>query len=231
MNSPADNPSLERYWNKEFAAGGPPPTWYLCQPLGGLVAFSMGRWGIHPLSVTLAGFGLACAGAAVFALAPVHGLAAVLSSLLLILAYVFDCADGQLARATQQSSERGKWLDVYCDVGVVVLLPAAALWLYADASLLVRQGLLLCSAVLICGRLQDLLTATMFRSEHKSGFQTQGWSHLGRKLAVTFTDTFTLSLLAGLLRHQPWALMVLFAGVGGLGFAHSCYVGMRRFSL
>lgn len=231
MSTQAANPTLRRYWSKEFAAGGPPPTWYLCQPLGGLVAYGMGTVGVHPLAVTVAGFVMAGAGALGFAVLPMHWLAATFCSLMLVSAYIFDCADGQLARATQQSSERGKWLDVYCDVAVVVLLPTAALWLYADASLLTRQGLIISGALLVTGRLQDLLTATMFRAEQKSGFRTQGWSHWGRKLAVSLTDTFTLSLLAGVCRHQPRALMAIFAVVGALGFAHSCYVGTRRFSL
>ncbi|WP_436525288.1 CDP-alcohol phosphatidyltransferase family protein [Actinoplanes sp. HUAS TT8] len=41
------------------------------------------------------------------------------------LAYAFDCADGQLARATGQSSAAGGRLDVLCDVAVQSALVAA----------------------------------------------------------------------------------------------------------
>jgi phosphatidylglycerophosphate synthase len=58
-------------------------------------------------------------------------------------AYALDCADGQLARATGQTSEGGALLDVLCDFGVQVSVAAAGLaltWSDLDAPVAVLLG-------------------------------------------------------------------------------------------
>lgn len=70
------------------------------------------RW-ITPNALTLFALVLAIVGGACFAVGTRPWLTAGL--ILVQLGYVFDCADGQLARYRQQFSPIGVWLDMVCD--------------------------------------------------------------------------------------------------------------------
>jgi phosphatidylglycerophosphate synthase len=110
----------------------------LSQRVGAVLAYVASRLGLTPSALTLVNLVLGLAASvSVVALAPraaegtVPGWALGLIALLAWqLAYAFDCADGQLARATDQTSAAGARLDVLCDVaaqiGVVTALSAVA---------------------------------------------------------------------------------------------------------
>ncbi|MBI4498118.1 MAG: CDP-alcohol phosphatidyltransferase family protein [Chloroflexi bacterium] len=94
---------LPRYWPKH---------WFL--PL----ALALGRVGLTPNALTLIGLGLSGAGAALLALGHFF-----LGGVMVLVSGVFDSLDGQLARATQQSSAFGALLDSTLDrVSEAVLL-------------------------------------------------------------------------------------------------------------
>ncbi len=227
------SPSPSSFLRRQYAAGGPPPTWYLAQPLAGLVAWAAVRAGISASAVTLCALFMALAGACVLA----TGGAGVLSQggawVLLTGAYLLDCADGQVARATGTASERGGWLDVYCDYVVISVVPFAALWYHAAAYVGTSQYLWLLFAALfmIVGRSQDLYTASMFRKASKQRFSTAGVMHLVRRTAVSLSDTLTVTLLACVLRENIVLLGLVFLMFGGLGMAHSSYIAIRRFDV
>ncbi len=224
-------PSLNTFWRREYAAGGPPPTWILAQPVAGIIAWCAVRAGVSASQVTLAALSLALAGAGVLAFGDAGISTQVIAWLLLTLAYVLDCADGQVARSTKTASERGGWLDVYCDYAVIGIVPFAALWYQIDSGADSAQLFCLLSGALIMvvGRSQDLFTASMFRKASKERFSTAGILHLVRRSAVSLTDTLTVSLLVCVLRENILLLSAAFLILGGLGMAHSLYIALRRF--
>lgn len=87
---------------------------YLLRPLAGLLVFALYRTPVTPNQLTLASIisGLAAAG---FYAA---GDSVVVAGLLVTLKDLLDSADGQLARAKQQFSRRGRFLDSIGDIVV-----------------------------------------------------------------------------------------------------------------
>jgi phosphatidylglycerophosphate synthase len=67
------------------------------------------RKGIHPNTITWIGFGVNLLGCLL--LLPKSYLLGILATLVLVLSWVLDCADGSLARVTMQESPQGKRLD------------------------------------------------------------------------------------------------------------------------
>src|SRR5436305_2089535 len=114
------DPSFRDFVHNRWAFGGPWPTWYVCQPAGGVIAFAGSRLRLTPNVITRLALTLGLAGSA--ALATSHF---VLAGSLLLIAFIFDCADGQLARATGQTSPRGAWLDVMSDATLVIAVTVA----------------------------------------------------------------------------------------------------------
>ena len=103
------------------------------QRLGARIAVVAHRHGLHPTVLTVANLGLGCLVSAVVVAAagPVAadrvwawpvGLLALVGWQL---AYALDCADGQLARVTRQTSSAGGRVDVLCDVAAQIALVAA----------------------------------------------------------------------------------------------------------
>ncbi len=91
------------------------------------------RRGLHPTVLTLGNLvvGLATSVAVVALAGPMrHGtvpaaLVGLGALVLWQLAYTLDCADGQLARVTGQTSPAGKRIDILCDVALQIALVAA----------------------------------------------------------------------------------------------------------
>lgn len=121
------------------------------QRLGAAIAFASHQLRLSPAVLTITGVVLGVGASwALIALAPTTT-AGTLPALVLGLsvglgwqvAYAFDCADGQLARATGRTSDAGARLDILCDVVTQVSLvaalaavavahsPWAPAWLYA----------------------------------------------------------------------------------------------------
>jgi phosphatidylglycerophosphate synthase len=103
------------------------------QRIGAYLSVAAERLGLPPSALTLGNFVLGLAASVlVVRLAPamadgrvpasVVGLVALV---LWQLAYSLDCADGQLARVTGQSSPAGARLDILCDVALQISLVAA----------------------------------------------------------------------------------------------------------
>ena len=105
----------------------------ISQRLGALVALGAYRLGLAPTVLTMANLlvGVATSIAVAALAGPMHDgrvapLAVGLGALVAWqLAYLFDCADGQLARVTDRTSAAGRRVDVLCDVAMQVSLVAA----------------------------------------------------------------------------------------------------------
>ena len=120
-------------------------TTFFVSPYSRHLARWAARRGLTPNQVTTLSLGLGVAAAAAFALGTRPGLVA--GAVLLQLAFVADCVDGQLARYTRQFSPWGAWLDSVFDrtkeygayaglaVGAVRAGDDGTVWLYAAAAL------------------------------------------------------------------------------------------------
>lgn len=97
---------------------------YLLRPLAGILVFALYRTPITPNQVTVASILAGLAAAGVYA----TGDSVVTAGLLVTLKDLLDSADGQLARAKQQFSRKGRFLDsigdilvglaVFCGIGL-----------------------------------------------------------------------------------------------------------------
>ncbi|HEX8347592.1 MAG TPA: CDP-alcohol phosphatidyltransferase family protein, partial [Actinoplanes sp.] len=103
------------------------------QRLGARIALFAHRRGLHPTVLTVANLGIGCLVSAVV-VAAAHPVAqgrvwawpvGLLALIGWQIAYGLDCADGQLARVTGQTSPAGARIDVLCDVAAQIALVAA----------------------------------------------------------------------------------------------------------
>jgi phosphatidylglycerophosphate synthase len=93
--------------------------------LGTALAAVAMRLGAHPTQLTLANLVLGVGGSAAVVAGSHRMLLLVIGAVLWQLAYVFDCADGQLARATGKTSAFGAAVDVLVDVAVQISVVVA----------------------------------------------------------------------------------------------------------
>jgi phosphatidylglycerophosphate synthase len=216
----------EAFLKRQFAAGGPPVTWWISQYLAGHVAYYFCRWGVSANMTTLLALLVSLSGLLFYGLAPAGVASAVISLIILQFGYVLDCADGQVARATKTSSEQGAWFDnladitITCALGYVcfyqlwsadlpVMLVAAALWIF-----MLGHGIL-------------HFTSTRVRSSTDERIQTSGFLSIVRQLGTGVFDKPALLFWVCLFRDFPvaLALMLLLAGFGYT--AHAMYSGRR----
>jgi phosphatidylglycerophosphate synthase len=129
--SPSGTPSAADYY--AVNRGGGLFSEAISQRIGARIAVGARKRALAPSVLTVANLGLGCLVS--FAVIATAGAVAgeriwawPLGLLALAgwqLAYAFDCADGQLARVTGQTSAAGGRLDVLCDVAVQISLVAA----------------------------------------------------------------------------------------------------------
>jgi phosphatidylglycerophosphate synthase len=106
---------------------------WINQRIGAYLSVAAERLGLPPTALTLANFVLGLVAAVlvvVAAPAMAEGrvpalLVGLVALVLWQLAYSLDCADGQLARVTGQTSPAGARLDILCDVALQIALVAA----------------------------------------------------------------------------------------------------------
>ena len=215
-------------------------TWnvYVARPLAALLVYGLARTPITPNQVSFLGAWvfLGVPAALVGVRTPVGLLVA---ALVLQVAYVLDCADGQLARQTGKTSPVGAHLDFLIDEVKALLLVAACgvrLWLLQGhaAWLLVA----LCGALLVS--VATSLTTFTRRPEYAGheimpGVQPERpwptsligrlrWlAESGAKYLIHYPSWFTYVALLGAL--TPWdgaiAFLALFLGVYALYVART----------
>lgn len=97
---------------------------YVMRPLAAVVVAALEHTPVTPNQLTLLNFGIFLGAVAIFVAAPTHagGLAAVA---VLELSYLFDCADGMLARLRKTASPTGHLFDFFTDEAKATLLAAA----------------------------------------------------------------------------------------------------------
>lgn len=218
---PRPTPTFAEFWSLRHAAAGMPLTQLIAQRIGAVLAFLAGRAGLGPTGVTVLGMAIFLAAAILFATLP-QGLSALLVCLLLLqLGYGFDCADGQLARATGRTSAFGAWLDIAADYfRNLVIAAAVVVWSAksGEAPLGVAVG---ASFVFAIGIVIKLHTLTTIRQASSSA---TGGAGLLRMLALIGMDTVTLLALVALLRPFP---VLLLAYLGAMGCLYG-FIALRQ---
>ena len=160
--------TLSSFLKREFAVASFPPTWFIFQPLAGICAFLGLKLGLSPNGMTLLGGILGLYSMVQFATIPIGVSSSATLTFLLLMVYTMDCADGQLARASKNTSLLGQWIDLSIDLLLIVLLPISIAFLITPHFSILKVSQL--TFILIFGRSLSLLTSSMKRAagqEHK----------------------------------------------------------------
>jgi len=217
-------PAFSDYWSLRYSARGPLVTRVASQRAGAVCAWAAQQAGASPSHVTLASASVFLVAAVLFVALP-EGIAAALACVLLFeLGYALDCADGQLARATQRVSAAGATLDIRCDyVRNLALAIAFATWLWS-------HGLGAASATALvfwAGTWSHLATVEALRQRATRPATPPGAL---RELATAMLDTPTMLLVAGALRPFPQLLAGALAAFGLAYLAMSLALARARLS-
>lgn len=221
-------PTLADYMTLRYSAGGHPLTRVVSQPLGAVLAWASQCLGIPPSAVTLLGLATFFAAVGAFVSLGANGPANLAVALLMQVAYAFDCADGQLARATARTSGFGAWLDLGCDyVRNVALGGAVAFWATENGAAL--GWAIAAGAIFSGGTALQLHTVTVIRHVDRAArLETAGTLSAARMAATLLIDTATVLLVLPMLRAAPEALLAYAALIGVACFAIASAQARRR---
>ncbi|RNL53234.1 CDP-alcohol phosphatidyltransferase family protein [Arthrobacter oryzae] len=186
---------------KTVAGGAPPYSVYVNRRAGRYVAAAAYRAGLTPNQVTALSAGFTFTGILLLALAEPRWWVGLLVWMALAIGYIFDSADGQLARLRGGGSVAGEWLDHVVDSTKIVTLHLAVLVLAyrhiplpAEGWLLIPIGYAIVGTVAFFAMiLNDQLKAVVFL---KSGLPAakRGGSAI-KSLLLVPTDYGVLCLL------------------------------------
>ena len=205
-------PAWDDFRRLRYSAGGYLATREISQRLGAAIAYAGWRLDLSPATLTWTGLVLNLAASAVYAYAP-SGMAAALIALLLYeSASGFDCADGQLARATGRASAYGAWLDLALDY-VRCILIAGAVVLTLRRLGLDRDAHLLPALPLLAGMVISAHTGIALRDAPAASGARRP-THLGAQAMRLAIDTPCLFLALCALRDWPMALATYCAAFG-----------------
>lgn len=97
------------------------------RPIGRLFAALAFSAGLSPNAVSLISGAVTAAGLVVIGAVPPTVPTGIVASILLVLGFALDSADGQVARLSGRGSRAGEWLDHVLDAGKIVLIHSAVL--------------------------------------------------------------------------------------------------------
>lgn len=203
-------PPLSHFVGRRFAVRSPLLSWLFFERLGGVLAYLCGRAGLRPTAVTLVGGAVGIGGALLLATAT--DVPDVLLALaVLLLSYLLDCADGQLARATGRTSDLGAWLDVTIDAVVIGFVAVSLCFPLAGESRSVA-GLFLAGAY-GASRLASLMMSARVSSHPGTGLQLTGMTGVVRLGYVAAIDTPVVYVALCVARLNPDALRIVVIAV------------------
>ncbi len=124
--APASRPGVRELYRRSLKPQDLRFNVYACRPVAALLVYLLYPTRITPNQVTFLSLFLALLGDAALLFWTGHG-GMVAAAVLLYVSFVFDCADGQLARAKGQTSTVGSYLDFLMDeIKAVALIAACA---------------------------------------------------------------------------------------------------------
>ncbi|HEV2755008.1 MAG TPA: CDP-alcohol phosphatidyltransferase family protein [Actinomycetota bacterium] len=180
-------------------------TQFLYRPISTRVASVLARTGVSPLTVTWVGAAVALAGAALLA-----GGYYVAGAAVTLAAVIVDCVDGDLARATDQSSTVGAFLDSVLDrwMDAALILGLA----YSDMDdLAVVAGL--------------ALTASLLTSYTRARAQSLG---VDCPEGIGGRDSRILILVVSALAGLVWWGLLFVAVTGFVTSVQRAFIGAKR---
>lgn len=206
--------------------GTPVFTHWISQRVGSVLAAASFRAGISANSLTMLGLVNVLLGC-VFYLRPGESLNWIYAAAFWQLGYAFDCADGQLARATRTNSAYGAWLDLACDHVREVVVAASVFYV------LVRDGVdlehaLAATTMMSCGALVYLQTASNLKSNAYPSLGLLNFKQLARTVLRTIVDTPLHITMLAALQLFPRGLLAYVAGYGLLQGTRAILLAWRR---
>jgi hypothetical protein len=202
---------------------------YVMRPIAAFVVGILAPTGVTPNQLTLLGLGIFVVAAALLVILPGYG-GGLLGLLVLELSYLFDCADGMLARHKKLASKEGHLFDFFTDeLKATMLVGALALRLFLGggygADLAYHEPhtpMFLVAGIVAVGVVASAISLTNFvRRPEISGKETQVEAHYETvgDAAVTRTPpqqvVWALTTFLRFMNHYPSHLW-LFALCGRL---------------
>ncbi len=202
---------------------------YLARPVAALIVFALARTRVTPNQVTFLSLAVMC-----LAMAALVGLNGPLGLWIGVcgveLSYLFDCADGQLARVTGRSSPVGASLDFLMDELKAYLLVGAiaARWALHDGGGYLALVVGLCTLVVVGSALS--MTKFVRSPEYAEATGTKPLAH-GQASGSRSGPLWPIEAAARLISQYPQTLPI-FALLGALHIflyayaaVHLLYVG------
>jgi len=205
-------PAYMRWVNRRLARG---------------VAAVAAAWGLTPNAVTMISAALSAAGLAVMLIVGPAWWSALLTGALLAAGFVFDSADGQVARLTGTSSAAGEWMDHVVDAirtPAVHLTVAVAVLLHRPDLLWVGVIALLFVLVAVGQFMSQILAEQLVRTRGSTAEPSGSGIRQSWLLLPTDTGVLCWSFV---LWAVPPLFAVLYAALFAIALLHSG-VSMRR---
>jgi len=190
---------------QKTSKGAPAYGRYVNRPLGRLFAAAAYALRLSPNQVTAISAACTFSGIAVIALVDPTPLSAVACSILLVVGYALDAADGQLARLIDGGSVAGEWLDHVVDAAKISSIHLAVLLNWhefsdrSDALLLVPIGYQIVVSVMFFTVILNDQLRRAHRGTTDMVLAGDGRSSTGYSLAVIPTDYGLLCVVFALL--------------------------------
>lgn len=191
------------------------------QPFGSVVAVVAHALRLSPNAVTILGLVVMLSATAVYAWCD-GWQGALWAAALFQLGFAFDCADGQLARATRRQSPFGAWLDVSCDhirQGCICLALTVVVSTVAGY---------LCAALLMAGLSVYLHTVMSIKVTTAPPMNLSGSANHLRFILREWLDTPLFLLVICGLRAWPELLLAYIASYGLLSLARAASLAKLR---
>ena len=190
---------------------------YVARPLAAILVAILRRTVLTPNQVTILG-ALVFVGAVAIWVGWRHPWSFFWGAVAIEVAYLFDCADGQLARLKQMTSPAGAYFDYFIDEIKALLLVGAccvSLWREADEVCWLQLGMV----ALVLVSVATSLTTFVRRPEYAGTEIKPGES--ARKKAVPSSlvgkGVWLANQIASYVIHYPsWIMVVAFADIAGV---------------
>lgn len=208
-------------------AGVPAYTRWINRRGARLVAATAAASGLTPNHVTAISAALSITGMAVILATPPHALTGVVAACLFAAGYLFDSADGQLARLTHTSSATGEWVDHVVDAfrsPAIHLTTAVAITLYRPDSTWLAPVALAYALVTSGQFLSQILAESFIR--RAGAKQTRGGTLMSFILIPTDPGTLCWTYL---LWGWNTGFSIAYAALAALAIAHSAMSLGRRY--
>lgn len=211
---------------QKSGAGVPAYTRWVNRRLARGIAASSAALGLTPNAVTVISAVLSAAGLALMIVVGPTWWSALVTAALLALGYVFDSADGQVARLTGASSPAGEWLDHVVDAirtPAIHLTVAVAVTLHRPDLAWVAIIALLFTVMSVGQFMSQILAEQLVRN---SGGEAGESSGLRKSLFLLPTDTGVLCWSFAFWAFPP-AFAVVYALLFAINLVHTA-ASMRR---